>query len=53
MAIRLRINEEGKLIALCAAETRPKEGDIYLDDNAHHALGNKFYDDYKQMGFIE
>lgn len=41
MAIRLR-EVEGKLVALCAAEVDPKEGDIYLDDNAHYALACKF-----------
>ncbi len=41
MAIRIRkINN--KTVALCAANSEKKEGDIYLDDNAHHALYVKF-----------
>jgi len=45
MAIRLReIN--GVLIALCAARSVPKDGDIYLDDNAHGALNLKFRRDH-------
>lgn len=52
MAIRIRkIN--GKVIALCAAKTKPKKDDIYLDDNIHHALTNKFYNDFKQEGIIK
>lgn len=52
MAIRIR-KIKGKLIALCAADTKARKGDIYLDDNVHHALGEKFYADYKKMGFIK
>ena len=51
MAIRIR-EIDGKLIALCAAETEAEENDIYLDDNIHHALGKKFYEDFDSMGFI-
>jgi len=49
MAIRIRkIN--GELVALCAAETSPMKDDIYLDDNIHHALSVKFYEDFvKEM----
>lgn len=48
MSIRIRkIN--GIAIALCAARSMPKEGDIYLDDAAHHALGKKFSRDYYEM----
>ena len=51
MAIRIRkIN--GELVALCAAETAPEKGDIYLDDNIHHALNIKFYTDYVSEGLI-
>ena len=51
MAIRLRkIN--GKLVALCAAKSEPQIGDIYLDDNIHHALTQKFERDFKNMGFL-
>lgn len=48
MAIRLRV-VDGVLIAICAARSVEKPGDIYLDDNAHHALGNKFSRDYHEM----
>ncbi len=37
MAIRLR-TVQGKLVALCAAETDPCVGDLYLDDEIHYAL---------------
>ena len=45
MAIRLR-EVEGVMVALCAVESDPKEGDIYLDDNCHHALACKFAREY-------
>lgn len=48
MAIRLRV-VNGTLVALCAARSMPKEGDIYLDDAAHGALSNKFARDEKEM----
>jgi len=41
MAIRIRTVGD-TVVALCAAETDKKEGDIYLDDNIHHALMDKF-----------
>ena len=41
MAIRIR-KVDGKTIALCAAKSIPKEGDLYLDDSIHHALTTKF-----------
>lgn len=51
MAIRIRI-VEGTPVALCAAETDPEPGDIYLDDGVHHALSTKFGLDWQEMGFI-
>jgi hypothetical protein len=48
MAIRLRV-VEGHWVALCAARSVEKEGDIYLDDGWHQALGNKFARDYHEM----
>lgn len=48
MAIRLRV-VDGTMVALCAARSMPKEGDIYLDDAAHAALSNKFSRDYNEM----
>jgi hypothetical protein len=51
MAIRIRkIN--GYTIALCAAKTKPKKGDIYLDDDDHHALTTKFGLDFQSEGLI-
>jgi hypothetical protein len=51
MAIRIRqIN--GVTIALCAAETDAKPGDLYLDDNIHHALTTKFGLDWQSEGIL-
>lgn len=50
MSIRIR-EIEGETVALCAAKTEPKEGDIYLDDNAHHALTTKFAVDFESEEF--
>lgn len=49
MAIRIR-KVDGHWVALCAAETKPKKGDIYLDDVIDHALRMKFLKDYKSEG---
>lgn len=52
MAIRIRkIN--GKTIALCAAETKSKPGDLYLDDSIHHALATKFGLDWYSEGLLD
>lgn len=51
MAIRIR-KVLGVTVAVCAAETDEKPGDIYLDDSIHHALSTKFGLDWKSMGFI-
>ena len=51
MAIRIR-KIKGKTIAICAAISKAKEGDIYLDDNCHNALSNKFALDFESMGFL-
>lgn len=45
MAIRIRI-VEGEMVALCAAKTTAKEGDVYLDDGQHYALACKFARDH-------
>jgi len=50
MAIRIR-KIEGKTIALCAAKSHAEEGDIYLDDNVHHALSTKFSVDFLSEGY--
>ena len=52
MAIRLR-ETRGKWRALCAAEFEGLPNDVYLDDNMHHALSEKFMNDFKAMGFIK
>lgn len=46
MAIRLR-KVDGALIALCAAETDDRVGDLYLDDGMHYALAAKFALDWQ------
>ena len=51
MAIRIR-KIDNITIALCAAKTSPELGDIYLDDNIHHALSTKFGVDFKAEGFL-
>lgn len=50
MAIRVRI-QDGHYVALCAAKSEPLPDDLYLDDNVHYALSNKFESDFKKMGF--
>ncbi len=45
MAIRLRTVGDVR-VALCAAETDPRVGDIYLDDGDHYALAAKFSRDW-------
>jgi hypothetical protein len=47
MAIRLR-EIDGCMVALCAAKSVPKDGDVYLDDTAHYALMNKFALDFNE-----
>lgn len=52
MAIRIRtIN--GIQVALCAAETDAKEGDLYLDDSQHYALAAKFAKDWQNHKSID
>ncbi len=52
MSIRIRV-VEGSTVALCAARTEIQEGDIYLDDNAHHALASKFAADWLGNGLLD
>lgn len=52
MAIRIRVIE-GCTVALCAAVTEEKEGDLYLDDGVHHALSTKFGVDWVEEGFLD
>lgn len=44
MAIRLR-TVSGVRVALCAVETDPHHGDVYLDDADHYALAAKLAHD--------
>jgi len=53
MAIRIRFDENGRYIALCAAESIAKTGDVYLNDGMHEALSNKFEADFISMRFIK
>ena len=52
MAIRIRV-VDGHTIALCAAEVGPRRGDLYLDDNIHHALSTKFGEDWYKEGQLK
>ena len=53
MKIAIRIRKiKGKTVALCAAKTKPRKGDIYLDDVIDHALRMKYLEDYKEEGLI-
>lgn len=49
MSIRIRL-VDGTLVAMCAARSVEKPGDIYLDDAAHHALAAKFTEDFTTEG---
>lgn len=51
MAIRLRIVGR-RMVALCAAKTKAEPGDVYLGDNAHHALSAKFLVDFDSEGLL-
>jgi hypothetical protein len=50
MAIRVRV-VNGVMVALCAARSVEQPGDIYLDDGAHHALAEKFREDFASEGY--
>ncbi len=52
MSIRIR-EIKGYIVAVCAAKTKAKEGDIYLGDAAHHALTTKFSVDWVSEGIIK
>ena len=51
MSIRIRV-VNGVTVALCAARSMEKRGDIYLDDAAHHALSQKFAEDFASEGDV-
>lgn len=46
MSIRVR-SVDGITVALCAVESDPEAGDLYLDDAVHAALAAKFADDWQ------
>lgn len=50
MSIRLRQVDGVGLVALCAARSIEKPGDVWLDDNQHHALAQKFARDFASEG---
>lgn len=45
MSIRIR-TVDGIRVALCAVESDPMPGDVYLDDADHYALAAKFSRDW-------
>ena len=49
MSIRLR-TVNGVRIAICAARSVEKPGDLYLDDGDHRAVMDKCARDYAEMG---
>jgi hypothetical protein len=51
MAIRIR-RVKGLYVALCAAESQPDPGDIYLNDGMHSSLTEKFTKDFESEGLI-
>lgn len=56
MAIRLRtieFNGRPCRVALCAAETDPMHGDVYLGDGDHYALAAKFSQDWQGRPDVE
>lgn len=50
MSIRMRKIGD-RLIAICAARSVEMSGDIYLDDEQHHALAEKFSEDFGSEGW--
>ena len=52
MAIRVR-RVDGQLVALCAARSGEREGDLYLDDGVHYALAQKFWRDHEEVGIVD
>lgn len=52
MAIRIR-TVDGVRVAICAARSVPKWGDVYLNDGDHHALSVKFDLDFVSMYFLK
>lgn len=50
MSIRIR-SVDGVMVAICAARSVEKPGDVYLDDSQHHALAEKFRRDFQEEGY--
>lgn len=49
--VSIRIRRVGRrLVAICAARSVERPGDVYLDDNQHHALAEKFRRDFDSEG---
>ena len=59
MSIRVRWIKSGrnecgkkKMVARCAAKHKELPGDLYLDDNVHSALYEKFREDLTSDGYL-
>lgn len=52
MAIRLR-KVNGIHVALCAAKSRPIQGDIYINDSFHYAISQKYWRDYDEIDIVD
>lgn len=52
VSIRIR-TVNGVRVALCAARSVAKPGDVYLDDADHHALMSKFTEDLQFEGLVD
>ncbi len=52
MAIIIR-KIKGVAVAVCAAKTMVEDGDVYLEDNIHHALKVKFAVDFESEGLLK
>lgn len=50
MSIRIR-TVGTVMVAICAARSVAKPGDVYLDDAQHHALVEKFMADFQSEGY--
>ena len=52
MAMRLR-TVNGVHVALCAAKSRPVQGDVYIDDAFHYAISQKYWRDYDEIDIVD
>ena len=53
MAIRVRRLSDDCLVALCAAKSQPQNRDLYLNDEVHYALAQKFWRDYDEVAIVD